>query len=98
MKNWDSDDVATVTGAGFETTTSMMCLVLYHVYSTPEMLQRLRAEFDEATPKPPGKTDVKTLKQLPYLTSLTMEGMRLSPAIGSRMARIAPDRDRGLVG
>lgn len=88
-----SDDVATVTGAGFETTASVMRLVLYHVYSNPEMLQRLRAELDEATSKPPGKMDVKTLEQLPYLTSLIMEGMRLSPAIGSRMARIAPDRD-----
>ncbi|KAJ4406179.1 hypothetical protein N0V82_010180 [Gnomoniopsis sp. IMI 355080] len=88
-----SDDVATVTGAGFETTASVMRRVLYHVYSNPEILRRLRAELDEATSKPPGKTDVKTLEQLPYLTSLIMEDMRLSPAIGSRMARIAPDRD-----
>lgn len=37
--------------------------------------------------------DVKTLEQLNYMTSLIMEGMRLSPAVGSRMARIALDRD-----
>lgn len=39
------------------------------------------------------KLEVKKLEQFPYLTSVIMEGMRLSPAIGSRMARIAPDRD-----
>ncbi|KAH9906974.1 cytochrome P450 [Xylariomycetidae sp. FL2044] len=37
--------------------------------------------------------DLTKLEQLPYLTATLMEGMRLSPAIGSRMARIAPDRD-----
>ncbi|KAG4222528.1 hypothetical protein PC116_g28998 [Phytophthora cactorum] len=36
---------------------------------------------------------LKKLDQLPYLTSVIMEALRLSPALGTRMARIAPDRD-----
>jgi len=36
---------------------------------------------------------LRTLEQLPYMTSIIMEGLRLSPAIASRSARIAPDRD-----
>ncbi|KAI4604035.1 hypothetical protein KJ359_000162 [Pestalotiopsis sp. 9143b] len=40
-----------------------------------------------------GEMQIKTLEQLPYLTAVIMEGLRLSPAIGSRMARISPDRD-----
>ncbi|KAK8118193.1 uncharacterized protein PG998_006474 [Apiospora kogelbergensis] len=39
------------------------------------------------------KPEVKALERLPYLTSVIVEGMRLSPAIGHRIARIAPDRD-----
>ncbi|KAF5869064.1 putative cytochrome p450 protein [Botrytis fragariae] len=71
------DDVATVTGAGFKTTASVLRLIIFHVFNSPEILKRL----------------LKTLEQLPYLTSILMEGMRLSPAIASRSARISPDGD-----
>ncbi|KAI1773303.1 putative Trichodiene oxygenase [Hypoxylon cercidicola] len=37
--------------------------------------------------------DVNVLEQLPCLTATIMEGLRLSPGIATRMARIAPDRD-----
>ncbi len=37
--------------------------------------------------------ELRKLEQLPYMTSVLMEGLRLSPAIGTRMARIASDRD-----
>lgn len=37
--------------------------------------------------------DLATLEQLPYLTAVLMEGLRLSPGLASRMARIALDRD-----
>ncbi|KAH9989606.1 cytochrome P450 [Xylariaceae sp. FL0662B] len=68
------NDVATVTGAGFETTASVMRLICYHLSGD-------------------AKVEIKALEKLPYLTSIIMEGMRQSPAIGSRMACIAPDRD-----
>jgi cytochrome P450 len=38
------DDIATVTGAGFETTGSVLRLIFYHVFSNAEILSRLRAE------------------------------------------------------
>ncbi|KAK8057947.1 cytochrome P450 [Apiospora saccharicola] len=81
-------EVATVTGAGNETTAGVLRLVLYHVFADRAILQRLRAELDDAA-----TLELKALEQLPYLTSVIMEGMRLSPAIGSRSSRIAPDRD-----
>jgi cytochrome P450 len=83
------DDVATVTGAGFETTASVLRLIMYHVFSNDKILQRLRTELSGVSADP----DTKILEQLPYLTSVIMEGMRLSPAIGSRMARLTHDRD-----
>ncbi|KAF7924918.1 uncharacterized protein EAE98_007006 [Botrytis deweyae] len=36
------DDVATVTGAGFETTASVLRLIIFHVFNNPEILDRLR--------------------------------------------------------
>lgn len=88
--------MATITGAGFETTASVLRLILFHIFSNQQILQRLRGEIatlNEASLSSDAKLEVKRLEQLPYLTSVIMEGMRLSPAIGTRMARIAPDRD-----
>lgn len=74
-----------------------MRLIIFHVFSNAEVLPRLRAELAATGWEPPpsihAKNGIKTLEQCSYLTSVIMEGMRLSPAIGSRMARIAPDRD-----
>lgn len=86
-----SDDVATITGAGYETTASVLRLILYHVFSDTEILQRLRTELASAGSL--DMLDLKILEQLPYLTSVLMEGLRLSPGIATRTARIAPDRD-----
>lgn len=88
--------MATITAAGFETTASILRLVLYHIFSNQEILRRLRAEIatvNGISSSSDAKLEVKTLEQLPYLTSVIMEGMRMSPGIGSRLARIAPDRD-----
>ncbi|KAK7961239.1 cytochrome P450 [Apiospora saccharicola] len=41
-------EVATVTGAGNETTAGVLRLILYHVFADRAILQRLRAELDKA--------------------------------------------------
>ncbi|KAK6844451.1 hypothetical protein PG995_014561 [Apiospora arundinis] len=89
------NDVTTATGAAFETTAGVLRLTVYHVFSDQDILRRLRAELATTSTSSPSSStrSIKALEQLPYLTSVIMEGMRLSPAIGSRSARIAPDRD-----
>ncbi|KAF2967491.1 hypothetical protein GQX73_g6110 [Xylaria multiplex] len=82
------DEVATITGAGFETTAGALRVALFHVFDNPEILQRLRSELATVDTR-----DLKVLEQLPYLKAVLMEGLRISPALGTRMARIAPDRD-----
>ncbi|KAE9363333.1 cytochrome P450 [Stipitochalara longipes BDJ] len=86
-------DVATVTGAGFETTAGAFKMIIYHVYSNKDILSRLRAELAPAVRQSAKPLELRTLEQLSYMTSIIMEGLRLSPAIASRTARIAPDRD-----
>lgn len=85
------DEVATISGAGFETTASVLRLVIFHIFSNPAILERLRDEL--ASSSMDDTQDIKRLERLPYLTSVLMEGLRLSPAVASRSARIAPDRD-----
>lgn len=82
------DDVATITGAGFETTAGALRVVLFHVFDEDEILQRLRGELATIDTR-----NLKVLEQLPYLKAVLMEGLRISPALGTRMARIAPDTD-----
>ncbi|KAI0884561.1 cytochrome P450 [Annulohypoxylon maeteangense] len=86
------DDVSTVAGAGFETTASVLRLVFFHVFDNPDILKQLRTELTSINADP-SEVEIKTLEQLPYLTSTLMEGLRLSPAIATRMARISTDKD-----
>ncbi|KAI1174479.1 trichodiene oxygenase [Nemania sp. FL0916] len=84
-------EVATVTGAGYETTANALRLVFYHVYADRNILRRLREELASVANKENAHT-LSTLERLPYLTSVLKEGLRLSPGIATRAARIT-DRD-----
>lgn len=86
------EEVATVTAAGFETTANTLRLILYHVYANDEILRRLRKEIASVSTMSSEPIALKKLEQLPYLTAILMEGMRLSPAIASRAARVT-DKD-----
>jgi cytochrome P450 len=85
------DDVSTTSGAAFETTAYTLRVLLYHIYHDVNVLRRLRTELRQVSYE--SRTKFSLLEQLPYLTAVLMEGLRLSPGIASRMARIAPDRD-----
>ncbi|KAK3936660.1 cytochrome P450 [Diplogelasinospora grovesii] len=83
------DEMGALTGAAFETTAHVMRIILYYLYTQPAILSRLRAELATLTTEP----RLNELEQLPYLTAVLMEGLRLGPGNATRMARIAPDRD-----
>ncbi|KAF2704078.1 trichodiene oxygenase [Pleomassaria siparia CBS 279.74] len=86
------EEIATVTGAGFETTANTLRLIFYHVYSNDEVLARLRKEIASIRTESSEPIALKKLEQQPYLTAVIMEGMRLNPAVASRAARIT-DKD-----
>lgn len=88
-----NDEVGTITGAAFETAAQSIRTVLYHLYSNPEMLQHLRSELASSQKEDNGQISLTVLENLPYLTSVIREGLRLSPGLATRLARIAPDRD-----
>lgn len=82
------EEVMTVTGAAFETTASAFRLILFHVYANDEILRRLREEIASIYSGNPDQVPLKKLEQLPYFTAVLTEGMRLSPAVASRAARV----------
>lgn len=90
-----SDETSTVAGAAFETAAQTTRVILYYLYSSPDLLSRLRSELDQATKKHGNELHLplSTLEQLPLLTGVIREGLRLSPGVGTRLARVAPDRD-----
>ncbi|KAI1359263.1 trichodiene oxygenase [Xylaria arbuscula] len=88
------DDVGTITGAAFETTANSIRLTLYHIYKDPEVLDRLRAELNSTRQgEQEPKLSISSLEQLPYLTAVLLEGLRLSPATATRANRIASNRE-----
>ncbi|KAF2105429.1 cytochrome P450 [Lophiotrema nucula] len=86
------EEIATVTGAGFETTANTLRLILYHVYANDVILRRLREEIALIRTASSEPFPLNKLEQLPYLTAVLNEGLRLSPAIATRAARIT-DKD-----
>ena len=86
------EEVATVTGAGYETTANALRLIVYHVFSDKTILKRLRDEIASAAATAPDPIPLTTLEQLPYLTAVLTEGMRLSPGISCRAGRVT-DKD-----
>jgi cytochrome P450 len=83
------EEMSTTTGGGFETTAAVLRIATFHIYNDPKILSAFRAELAAAAPD----RDWKTLERLPYLTAVIMEAMRLAPAIATRSARIAEDKD-----
>ena len=90
-----NEEVGTITGAALETTAQTLRFIFYYVYSDLEILRRVRAELRDMMKHLAQDAGVQhaQLEQLPYLTAVLMEGLRLSPGIATRMARIAPNRD-----
>lgn len=94
------NEVDAVTSAGIETVGQTLRLTCFHIYNNPKILRRLRDELADisihlgpnAAPTE-GKPILSQLERLPYLTAVVKEGLRMSPGIATRMARIAPDRE-----
>ncbi len=72
--------------AGTETTAWCLSVICFHLLKDPAKLQRLTKELTEAN-----ATTSTELEQLPYLSAVIQEGLRLSYGVSHRLPRIAPD-------
>ncbi|KAI9846675.1 MAG: hypothetical protein M1837_003730 [Sclerophora amabilis] len=78
--------------AGTETTAWCLSLITFHLLSNPTKVQKLREELETAIPILSESPSWEQLEQLPYLTAVINEGLRLAPGAGTRLQRISPDQ------
>ena len=83
------DEGSTLLGAGSETTAKTLSIIHFHLMSNPTILRTLRQELGSL----PADPSFAQLSQLPYLTAVINEGLRLHHGLASRSQRIAPTED-----
>jgi cytochrome P450 len=79
-----------VVSAGTETTAWCLSVITFHLLSNPAILKKLRKELEEAIPDLKKPVPVERLEQLPYLSAVIQEGLRLSYGLSTRLPRVSP--------
>ncbi|CAN8101361.1 unnamed protein product [Discula destructiva] len=87
------DRILTVLGAGAETTSWAIAVIVFHLSSQPAMLSRLTNELEELVKDPHHLPSWAALEKLPYLDGVIQEGLRLSYGVSARTARIPTQED-----
>ncbi|KAI9875931.1 MAG: hypothetical protein M1830_007737 [Pleopsidium flavum] len=87
-----SQEAISLVAAGSLTTSHALKTITYHILANPPVLHKLTTELKHAIPDPTVPTSLTQLEQLPYLTAVITEGLRLSYGISHRLERSAPDR------
>lgn len=85
-----TEEAQTIIGAGTVTTAHVIAITTFHVINNPSVLEKLRAELTEAMAKNPNPK-WQQLEQLPYLTAIVTEGLRVGYGASHRMQRLFPD-------
>ncbi|MCJ1311414.1 hypothetical protein MMC25_005085 [Agyrium rufum] len=90
------DEAIIVLGAGTLTTAWALSVACFHLLSNDQILNKLKTELKdlaltEDSDRAKG-TPVHKLEQLPYLTAVIQEALRLSYGVSSRLQRISPSK------
>ncbi|KAI9784345.1 MAG: hypothetical protein M1839_002406 [Geoglossum umbratile] len=76
--------------AGMDTTANALLLGTWHVISDPRIYRKLKDELCSAMPDPDAMVESAVLENLPYLTGVVKESLRLSYGVPGRLPRSAP--------
>ena len=68
----------------------MLAVTAYYLIANVDVLARLREELKTVMPSPDSEAVLSELEQLPILTAVLHEGLRLANGVGGRMPRVAP--------
>lgn len=79
-----------IVGAGTETTAWTLSATLFYLLENPHILKKLRDELHVAIPDAEARVSWNQLEQLPYLSAVICEGLRLSYGVSTRLQRINP--------
>jgi cytochrome P450 len=85
-----TDEGFTMAIAGTETTARSLSLGAFHIYTNERVKNKLREELRTIMPTPESCPSWNELEQLPYLSGVVYEALRVSTGISTRSPRIAP--------
>jgi cytochrome P450 len=83
-----TEEAHVVIAAGQETLSLILTFITYQLLANPAILRKLKEELAEAIPDPDVVTPEATLANLPYLTGIIKEGLRLGYGVSGRLYRI----------
>lgn len=87
-----AEEAQNLLAAGTDSTANTLAALTYQLLTHPQILQKLRAELQEAIPE--GSLPIfPNIENLPYLSAVIQEGLRLHPAVSTRQERVAPDEE-----
>ena len=84
-------EAQSLVSAGTLTTAHTLIATTYHVLANPPVLSRLMAELETAIPDTAEPCSLQNLEQIPYLSAVISEGLRLSYGSVHRLQRVHPD-------
>jgi len=84
-----TEDAVTLVTAGSETVSWTLSVTTYHLLTDPRVLRNLKAELRTAIPDLTLRPSLTALENLPYLTGVIKEGLRLSYGFSSRLPRVS---------
>ncbi|KAK6840117.1 hypothetical protein PG987_005983 [Apiospora arundinis] len=80
--------------AGTETTGSLLVAITAYILNHPDKMEKLRAELGEAEKAKGGAAlQYSDIRELPYITGVVNEGLRLANPTPTRLPRVCPDQD-----
>ena len=86
------EECTTIIGAGTVTTAHTLTSTCYHLLANPSKLYRLRKELEAIEEEDAASLSRwQRLEQLPYLSAIVSEGLRLSYGVSHRLPRVSPD-------
>ncbi|OJJ37784.1 hypothetical protein ASPWEDRAFT_171247 [Aspergillus wentii DTO 134E9] len=75
---------------GTETTARSLAVAFYHLLERGDIRGKLRGELKTVMPMPDSRPSWNELEQLPFLSGVIAEALRLSTGIANRSSRVAP--------
>ncbi|KAL8949222.1 MAG: hypothetical protein Q9222_004654 [Ikaeria aurantiellina] len=84
-----TQEAVTIVGAGLEATTNVLSVIVFEVLKDPHGTARLKKELATVNEDPSALLKYKQIAELPYLSAVIREGLRLAKENG-RLPRINP--------
>lgn len=82
--------------AGSDTTSNTSCALLYHVLTTPGVIEKLQKELDAAIPDNVQVPSHDMVKDLPYMEMVIKEALRIHSTSSLGLPRLIPPGHAGI--